>query len=99
MKQQHSAELKEFHRQQSAVIDTIFTKPIDALFIARGQIRDSCEGTDLCVGQCAICGERVVIHRARVRNGTFVCIPCAGEIRQRGVNVNKVLKIRYEDSW
>jgi formylmethanofuran dehydrogenase subunit E len=29
--------------------------------------------------QCASCGEMVAEHRARVRKGTFVCIPCAGE--------------------
>jgi formylmethanofuran dehydrogenase subunit E len=29
--------------------------------------------------QCAICGEMVAEHRARVRDGKFVCMPCSGE--------------------
>ncbi|MDO9326548.1 MAG: TraR/DksA C4-type zinc finger protein [Methanoregula sp.] len=28
---------------------------------------------------CAKCGEMVAEHRARVRDGKFVCMPCAGE--------------------
>lgn len=29
--------------------------------------------------QCASCGEMVAEHRARVSDGKFVCITCAGE--------------------
>jgi len=74
------AEQKEFHERQAAVIDTLLKMPIDELFITsevkpeipvRAKIFTSV--------QCASCGEMVAEHRARVRNGTFVCMPCAGE--------------------
>ena len=32
---------------------------------------------------CAVCGERVMEPRARVKNGQPVCIPCAGEHHSR----------------
>jgi formylmethanofuran dehydrogenase subunit E len=73
-------EQKEFHMRQAAVIDTILMMPIDELFITsevkpeipvRAKIFTSV--------QCASCGEMVAEHRARVRNGKFVCMPCAGE--------------------
>jgi len=74
------SEQKEFHKRQAAVIDTILTMPIDELFITskvkpeipvRAKIFTSV--------QCASCGEMVAEHRARVRKGKFVCMPCAGE--------------------
>jgi formylmethanofuran dehydrogenase subunit E len=29
--------------------------------------------------QCASCGEMVAEHRAQVRDGKFICMPCNGE--------------------
>jgi formylmethanofuran dehydrogenase subunit E len=74
------AEQKEFHERQAHVIDTILTMPIDELFIARGVKPEIPVKAKIFTSvQCASCGEMVAEHRARVRKGTFVCIPCAGE--------------------
>ncbi|MGA2103759.1 FmdE family protein [Methanoregula sp.] len=75
-----SEEIKEFSDLQAAVIEKILTIPIGELFIekearseipARARISHSVP--------CAICGEMVAEHRARVKDGKTVCIPCAGE--------------------
>jgi len=73
-------EQKEFHERQAAVIDTILKMPIDELFIIR-EVKPAIPvwAKIFTTVQCASCGEMVAEHRARVRNGTFVCIPCAGE--------------------
>ena len=74
------AEHKEFHERQAAVIDKILKMPIDELFIAREAKPEIPVRAKIFTSvQCASCGEMVAEHRARVRNGTFVCIPCAGE--------------------
>jgi formylmethanofuran dehydrogenase subunit E len=63
------AEQKEFHERQ---IDELFMiKEVKPEIPVRAKIFTSV--------QCASCGEMVAEHRARVRKGTFVCIPCAGE--------------------
>ena len=74
------AEQAEFHERQAAVIDRILTMPIDELFIAR-EVRPEIpvRAKIFTSVQCASCGEMVAEHRARVRNGKFVCMPCAGE--------------------
>jgi len=74
------AEQKEFHERQEAVIDTILTMPIDELFIT-GEVKPEIpvRAKIFTSVQCASCGEMVAEHRARVREGKFVCIPCAGE--------------------
>jgi formylmethanofuran dehydrogenase subunit E len=74
------AEQKEFRERQSAVIDTILKMPIDELFIIRKVKPEIPVRAKIFTSvQCAICGEMVAEHRARVRNGTFICMPCAGE--------------------
>jgi formylmethanofuran dehydrogenase subunit E len=74
------AEQTEFHERQAAVIDRILTMPIDELFIAREVTPEIPVRAKIFTSvQCARCGEMVAEHRARVRNGTFVCMPCAGE--------------------
>jgi formylmethanofuran dehydrogenase subunit E len=74
------AEQKEFHTRQTAVIDRILTMPIDELFITREVKPEIPVRAKIFASvQCASCGEMVAEHRARVRNGTFVCMPCAGE--------------------
>jgi formylmethanofuran dehydrogenase subunit E len=78
------AEHKEFHERQAAVIEKILMMPIDELFIAReGKPEIPVRAKIFTSVQCAICGEMVAEHRARVRNGTFVCMPCAGEYGRR----------------
>jgi formylmethanofuran dehydrogenase subunit E len=75
-----SAEQKEFQERQSAVIDTILKMPIDELFIIREVKPEIPVRAKIFASvQCAICGEMVAEHRARVRDGKFVCMPCSGE--------------------
>lgn len=74
------AEQKEFHKRQTAVIEKILKMPIDELFITREVKPEIPVRAKIFTSvQCATCGEMVAEHRARVRNGTFVCMPCAGE--------------------
>jgi formylmethanofuran dehydrogenase subunit E len=74
-----SAEHKEFHARQAAVIEKILKMPIDELFIAREVKPEIPVKAKLFTSvQCAICGEMVAEHRARVKDGKFICIPCAG---------------------
>jgi formylmethanofuran dehydrogenase subunit E len=74
------AEQREFYERQTKVIDKILKLPIEELFIikevkpeipARAKIFASVK--------CASCGEMVDEHRARVRDGKLICIPCAEE--------------------
>ena len=74
------AEQKEFHKRQAAVIKKILKMPIDELFITREVKPEIPVRAKIFTSvQCASCGEMVAEHRARVRNGKFVCIPCVGE--------------------
>jgi formylmethanofuran dehydrogenase subunit E len=74
------AEHAEFHERQAAVIEKILKMPIDELFIAREVKPEIPVRAKIFTSvQCTSCGEMVAEHRARVRNGTFVCMPCAGE--------------------
>jgi len=73
-------ELKEFHERQAAVIDRILAMPVDDLFLIKENVPDIPEKARIFRSvQCASCGEMVAEHRARVKDGKFVCIPCAGE--------------------
>ena len=73
-------EQTEFYERQATVIDTILSMPIDELFIAREVKPEIPVRAKIFTSvQCARCGEMVAEHRARVRDGTFVCMPCAGE--------------------
>ncbi len=73
-------ELAEFHRLQEAVIDKILAMPVDDLFIIREIEPAIPERARIFRSvQCTNCGEMVAEHRARVRDGKFICMPCAGE--------------------
>jgi formylmethanofuran dehydrogenase subunit E len=75
-----SAEQKEFQKRQAHVINTILTMPIGELFIARDVKPEIPVKAKIFTSvQCTSCGEMVAEHRARVRDGKFVCMPCAGE--------------------
>jgi len=74
------AEHNEFLERQAAVIEKILKMPIDELFNAREVKPEIPVRAKIFTSvQCTSCGEMVAEHRARVRNGTFVCMPCAGE--------------------
>jgi len=73
-------ETKEFHERQAGVIEKILAIPFGELFIekeARSEIPERARISGSV--QCAVCGEMVAEHRARIKNGKIVCIPCAGE--------------------
>jgi len=73
-------EEKEFGERQSAIIQKILTIPFSELFIEKEARSDIPERARIFGSvQCASCGEIVAEHRARVKNGKIVCIPCAGE--------------------
>jgi formylmethanofuran dehydrogenase subunit E len=74
------AEEKEFEERQVVIIEKILAIPFGELFIekeARSEIPERARISGSV--QCAICGEMVAEHRARVKNGKIVCMPCAGE--------------------
>nr|WP_320160957.1 FmdE family protein [uncultured Methanoregula sp.] len=74
------AEHKEFHERQAGVIDKILTMPFEELFLIKEVNPEIPVKAKMFASvPCAICGEMVAEHRARVRDGKFVCIPCAGE--------------------
>jgi len=73
-------EEKEFEERQAAIIQKILTVPFSELFIEKEARSDIPERARIFGSvQCASCGEIVAEHRARVKNGKIVCIPCAGE--------------------
>jgi len=74
------AEQKEFHSRQSAVIEKILVMPIGELFVIKDVEHEIPEKARVLRSvQCASCGEMVAENHARVKDGKFVCIPCAGE--------------------
>ena len=73
-------EHREFNTRQAAVIEKILAMPTEELFIIREIAPEIPEKARIFRSvQCASCGEMVAEHRARVKDGKFVCIPCAGE--------------------
>jgi formylmethanofuran dehydrogenase subunit E len=74
------AEQKEFHERQAGVIAKILGMPVEELFLVK-EVKPEIPGRAQIFASvpCASCGEMVAEHRARVRNGKSVCIPCAGE--------------------
>jgi formylmethanofuran dehydrogenase subunit E len=73
-------EEKEFHDRQAAVIERILATPFGEIFIEQDVKPDIPERARVFRSvPCARCGEMVAEHRARVRDGKIVCIPCAGE--------------------
>ncbi len=74
------SERKEFHRRQSAIIEKILAMPMEELFIIKEVEPEIPERARIFQSvQCASCGEMVAEHRARVSDGKFLCIPCAGD--------------------
>jgi formylmethanofuran dehydrogenase subunit E len=72
--------IQEFQKRQVAVIDAILAMPVEELFIIKEIKPEIPDRAHIFRSvQCAECGEMVAEHRARVKDGKFVCIPCAGE--------------------
>ena len=77
------SERKDFHRHQSAIIEKILAMPMEELFIIKEVEPEIPERARIFRSvQCASCGEMVAEHRARVSEGKFLCIPCAGDYRR-----------------
>jgi len=73
------AEQNEFYKRQEGVIEKILAMPVEDLFIIREVTPEIPVKAKIFASvPCAQCGEMVAEHRARVRDGKFVCIPCAG---------------------
>jgi formylmethanofuran dehydrogenase subunit E len=73
-------EEKEFLKRQAAVIESILAMPIEEIFIERDEKPEIPVRAKIFRSvPCAQCGEMVAEHRARLRDGKIVCIPCAGE--------------------
>ena len=73
-------EMADFQNRQVAVIERILAMPVEDLYIIKEIKSEIPEKARIFHSvQCTSCGEMVAEHRARVRDGKFVCIPCAGE--------------------
>jgi formylmethanofuran dehydrogenase subunit E len=73
-------ENKEFQERQAEVIEKVLAMPAEDLFLIREIRPEVPEKARIFRSvQCASCGEMVAEHRARVKDGKFVCIPCTGE--------------------
>jgi formylmethanofuran dehydrogenase subunit E len=76
-------EIAEFPKRQAVVIEKILALPVEDLFLIKEITPDIPENARIFRSvQCSACGEMVAEHRARVKDGKFVCIPCAGEYRR-----------------
>ena len=74
------AEEKEFEERQAAIIREDPHDPVrGTVYRERGTVQIPGRARISGSVQCAVCGEMVAEHRARVKNGKIVCIPCAGE--------------------
>jgi formylmethanofuran dehydrogenase subunit E len=73
-------EIAEFQKRQAAVIEQILAMPVENLFLIKEITPEIPEKARIFRSvQCSVCGEMVAEHRARVKDGRFVCMPCAGE--------------------
>ncbi len=69
--------LKAVHSRKSRKIDLILGARDDELFrISRGSMTLPEEAKIYASLRCAVCGEKMMEPKARVRNGEIVCIPC-----------------------
>jgi formylmethanofuran dehydrogenase subunit E len=74
------AEAKDFRERQAVIIDRILVVPAEEIFTIREVAPEIPEKARIFRSvQCSECGEMVAEHRARAKDGKFVCIPCAGE--------------------
>lgn len=81
MKGDHSDEvLKVVHARKSRKIQAILHAKDEELFnIKKGKMKLPQEAEIYPSIKCAICGEKVMEPRARVKDGKIVCIPCFEE--------------------
>lgn len=79
MKGEHSEEvLKAVHNRKAKKIKIILNEQDDKLFKIKKERMSIPEEAYLYPSiRCAICGEKVMEPRARIKHGKIVCIPCS----------------------
>jgi formylmethanofuran dehydrogenase subunit E len=71
--------LKAVHNRKSRKIDAIMHGRDEDLFrITKGKMVLPEEAEIYPSIRCALCGEKVMEPRARIKDGKIVCIPCQG---------------------
>lgn len=74
--------LKAVHNRKARKIEMILNAKDEELFkITRGSMDLPDEARIYASLRCAVCGEKVMEPRARVKNGEIVCIPCFEEVQ------------------
>jgi formylmethanofuran dehydrogenase subunit E len=69
--------IKAVHDRKARKIDAILHASDEELFNIRKEIMSLPEEAEIYPSlRCAICGEKVMEPRARIKNGKIVCIPC-----------------------
>jgi len=74
------ADKKEFEKQKNILTEKILKMLGEELFkIEKVNLQVPDKASIYGSVKCAECGEQVSEHRARVKNGRIVCIPCFGD--------------------
>lgn len=69
--------LKAVHSRKAKKIDAILRASDDELFkVSREHVEPPPEAQIYPSLRCALCGEKMMEPRARIKNGEIVCIPC-----------------------
>ena len=77
--------LKTVHNRKARKIDSILHAKDSELFrVVKGKMDLPEEAHIYASLQCAVCSEKVMEPRARVRDGRIVCIPCAEKMPGKG---------------
>jgi len=77
--------MKEVHRRKTKKIKAILNAKDRELFrVTKEKMKIPCEAQILPSITCALCGEKVMESKARVKAGSIVCIPCSG-----GINITE----------
>jgi formylmethanofuran dehydrogenase subunit E len=72
--------LKAVHSRKAGKVDMILNAKNEELFkISQGTMELPDEARIYASLRCAVCGEKMMEPRARVKNGEIVCIPCFGK--------------------
>jgi len=73
--------LKAIHDRKSRKIDAILNANDGDLFkVSKGKMDLPKEAEIYPSLQCAVCGEKVMEPRARIKGGKIVCSPCSSEL-------------------
>jgi len=74
--------LKAVHSRKARKVDMILNAKDEELFkISQGTMELPDEARIYASLRCAVCGEKMMEPRARVKNGEIVCIPCFEKVQ------------------